>query len=155
MEKLKEILRKNNMSVRPEYYSGRGATTSDLDSNLLFSIQKDIREQFGEKPAKEFAKMIYGINVLSATAFLNELYSLFYNNWKYIKTKETATKHIAVGKDKNGNYDAERGAFGVMEYIFSSNRDQTQEIKSYFLFKNGFKQKKVIFDNFYNETKYY
>ena len=70
MEKLKEIIRNNNMSTRPEYYSGRGATISDLNEKILFGIHKDLKKEFGESAGNGFVKMVNGIKVLSATAFL-------------------------------------------------------------------------------------
>ena len=79
MEKLKDIIRNNRMSTRPEYYSGRGATTSDLNDQILFGIHKDLKKDFGEDAGNGFVKMIDGIKVLSATAFLNGLYELYYN----------------------------------------------------------------------------
>jgi len=34
MEKLKDIIRNNNMSTRPEYYSGRSAIICDLNGQV-------------------------------------------------------------------------------------------------------------------------
>lgn len=148
MEKLKEIIRNNNMSTRPEYYSGRGATISDLNEQILFGIHRDIKKQFGEKAGKGFVKMVDGIKVLSATAFLNGLYDLFYNNWKY---NDQQPNSITVPKDENGEYDTTIGMIGVVESIFSSGRDGTQQIKSHFLHSNGIKNKTTRYcrDGFY------
>lgn len=84
MEKLKDILRESGMSTRPEYYSGRGATRSDLDSSILGRIYDGILKEYGKRPANYYVKMVADIKVLSATTFLQELYMLFNNNWKYI-----------------------------------------------------------------------
>ena len=44
MEKIsaREIVRSVGMYDRPEYYSGRGATTSDLDGDKLYAIYQKI-----------------------------------------------------------------------------------------------------------------
>lgn len=64
IDKLKDIIRKNGMSTRPEYYSGRGAIRADLNDKILFGMHKDIKEKFGEKPAKAFVQMVDKIKVL-------------------------------------------------------------------------------------------
>ena len=94
MEKLKTIIRNNQMSTRPEYYSGRGAITCDLNGKMLEGIYQGIKKEYGVNAAKNFVKMINNIKVLSATTFLQELYNLFYNKWKYINKKEHAASVI-------------------------------------------------------------
>ena len=47
MDKLKDIIRNNGMSTRPEYYSGRDAIISDLNEDILFGIHKDLKKEFG------------------------------------------------------------------------------------------------------------
>lgn len=151
MEKLKDIIRNNRMSTRPEYYSGRGATTSDLNDQILFGIHKDLKKDFGEDAGNGFVKMIDGIKVLSATAFLNGLYELYYNNWIY---NEQQPDSITIQKDDDGNYNSNVGMIGVMESLFSCGRDDTQQIKSHFLRCNGVKCKE-IYDNYRGYYGYY
>lgn len=145
MEKLKEIIRNNKMSIRPEYYSGRGATTSDLNGNILFGIHRDLKNEFGESAALGFVKMINGIKVLSATAFLNGLYDLYYNNWVYEGRQPDS---MSIPKNENGDYDRTIGMIGVMESLFSSGRDDTARIKSHFLYANGIKPTENYNDKF-------
>lgn len=145
MEKLKDIIRNNRMSTRPEYYSGRGATLSDLDSKILQGIYLGIEKEFGLKAAKNYVKMVVGIKVLSATTFLNELYSLFYNNWKY-KTKKTDESGIAIQKDKNGEYNATHGMLSMFEAMHNQ-RDDTMAIKGQFCYTHKIKAK-VVFDEY-------
>lgn len=147
MEKLKNIIRNNRMSTRPEYYSGRGATISDLDGNILEGIHKGIESEYGKNAAKNFLKMVADIKVLSATTFLEELYQLFYNDWKY-KTKTKHASGITVPKDENGEYDVMAGMFGMMAALTSNGRDDTQRIKSYFLRSHGIQPKEVQYDSF-------
>lgn len=143
MEKLKEIIRNNKMSTRPEYYSGRGATISDLNEQILFGIHKDLKKQFGEDAGNGFIKMVNGIKVLSATAFLNGLYELFYNEWEY---NERQPDSITIPKDKDGNYNSAVGMISVMESLFSCGRDDTQQIKYHFLCSNGVECKEIYND---------
>jgi hypothetical protein len=140
MEKLKDIIRNNQISTSPEYYSGRGATLSDLNDRILEGIHNGIKKEYGADAAKNFVKMVSDIKVLSATTFLQELYDLFYNKWKYTNKKEHAAG-VAVGKDENGDYDLVGGMFGMMEAMMGSGRDDTQMIKTGFLIRHGIKPK--------------
>lgn len=156
MEKLKDIIRNSNMSTRPEYYSGRGAITCDLNGNQLEKIFQGIKKEFGDKAAQNFVKMVDDIKILSATTFLEELYMLFYNDWKYKKKpKERQAKGISVPKNENGEYDDRSmlsGMMGIFAAMSSGGRDQTPEIKSYFLMNHGVKPKgKVVSVWFGNE----
>ncbi len=104
MNKLKDIIRNNGMSTRPEYYSGRGATISDLNDKILFGIHRDLKKEFGDDAASGFVKMVDGIKVLSATAFLNGLYDLFHNNWKY---NNHQPEQMSIPKNEDGNYNVD------------------------------------------------
>jgi hypothetical protein len=148
MEKLKDIIRNNNMSTRPEYYSGRGAIMCDLNGKILEGIYQGIKKEFGENSAKNFVKMVEDIKVLSATTFLEELYMLCSNNWKYTK-KKTHAAGVTVPKDENGEYDLVGGMFGMMNAMMSSGRDETQSIKNYFLSQHGVKPKGIVHSNGY------
>lgn len=139
MEKLKEIIRNNRMSIRPEYYSGRGAILCDLNGEILEGIYQGILKEYGKIAAKNYVKMVADIKVLSATTFLEELYMLFRNEWKYMK-KKTHANGISVPKNENGEYDensAMSGMLGIMSAMFSSGRDDTITIKSWFLQTHG------------------
>ena len=48
------------MNERPEYYSGRGIRTEDLDANKLYHIYEIIKEQISETAANSFAWMVAG-----------------------------------------------------------------------------------------------
>jgi hypothetical protein len=148
IETLKNIIRNNNMSTRPEYYSGRGATLTDLNGNILEGIYKGIEKDFGVKAAKNFVKMVADIKVLSATTFLEELYSLFNSNWKYLVRKKHASG-ISIPKNKDGEYDetsAISGMFGLMAAMTSGGRDDTMSIKGHFLSTHGVKPDKMKYD---------
>ncbi len=153
LEKLKEIIRNNRMSTRPEYYSGRGAILCDLDGKILEGIYQGILKEFGEKPASNFVKMVADIKVISATTFLQELYELFHRDWKFKKKRQHASG-IAVQKNEDGTYNAEHGVLGIMSSLFND-RDETQMIKGYFLSKHGVKPKENISkDGYYMYIEY-
>lgn len=158
MEKLKDIIRNSNMSTRPEYYSGRGATLSDLNSEILQKIYVGIEKEFGTKAAKNYVKMVDDIKVLSATTFLEELYQLFYNNWKYVKKRSHASG-ISVPKNDNGEYDDNSvlsGMMGIFAAMSNGNRDDTQSIKGNFVYSHGIKPKERYYsDGKYNIIRYY
>jgi len=142
MEKLYNIITSNRMSRRPEYYSGRGAITSDLNYNILEGIYQGILKEYGEDAAKNFVEMVSDIKVMSATTFLQELYNLHNSNWKYVKKEEHA-HGVFVPKNDDGEYDEismTMGMFGVINAM-SNTRDETQRIKGSFLNSHGIKGK--------------
>lgn len=156
MERLENILRNNRMSTRPEYYSGRGATLSDLDSDILSGIHKEIKKVYGDDAADNFIKMVAGLKVASATTFLNELYRLFNNNWKFVENPRQDKNGIEVPKNKNGEYDSFMGQQGIMSHIhMGSQHNDTRHIVSQFLYSNGVKQDTVHWqDSFGNSSRY-
>jgi hypothetical protein len=156
MEKLKEILRNANMSTRPEYYSGRGAITCDLNGTQLEKIYQGILKEFGKRAAQNFVKMVDDIKVLSATTFLEELYMLFQNSWKYTKKpKEHQANGISIPKNENGEYDDRSvmsGMLGIFAAMGNNGRDETQEIKNYFLMNHGVKPKGKVMSVWFGEN---
>jgi hypothetical protein len=163
MEKLKDIIHNNNMSTCPEYYSGRGAITCDLNGNMLEGIYQGIKKEFGDFAAKNFVKMVVDIKVLSATTFLEELYMLCSNGWKYRnKPKSRQANGISIPKNENGEYDdrsAMSGMLGIFAAMSNGGRDETPAIKNYFLSNHGVKPKgkvmSVWFGNERHETRQY
>lgn len=141
METLKNIIRNNNMSARPEFYSGRGAIMCDLNGEILENIHNDIEKEYGKDAAKNFIKMIADIKVLSATTFLEELYCLFNRNWKYAKKRKHASG-ISIQKNEDGQYDVMHGMLSIFSAL-TSDRDETMLIKSNFLSKHDIKPKKI------------
>ncbi|RPI84278.1 MAG: hypothetical protein EHM34_03880 [Nitrosopumilales archaeon] len=151
MEKLKDIIRNNKMSTRPEFYSGRGAILCDLTGEILEGIFKGIEKEFGKIAAKNYVKMVHDIKVLSATTFLEELYQLFYNNWKYRKKKKHADG-ITIPKNAKGEYDersAVSGMMGIFSAMSNGDRDETRMIKGHFLERHGIKPKRLMLRDSY------
>ena len=144
MEKLKEIIRSCNMSTRPEFTSGRGAILCDLNGTQLEKIYQGILKEFGKKPAENFVKMVDDIEVMSCTTFLEELYMLCGNNWKYTrKPKEQQANGISIPKNEQGEYDDRSMMSGMLGMFaaMSSGRDETPQIKNFFLSCHGIKPK--------------
>lgn len=123
------------MSDRPEYYSGRGATTSDLDPNKLQKIWTAILAHRGAKEAEAFVRMVESIPVLSATDFLLALCALERNNFKW--------DHDMLPKGKGIHATDHGSAFGTVMSVMSGSMksDSTREIKFPFLNKHGRKIK--------------
>lgn len=153
MEKLKNIIRDNKMNARPEYYSGRGAIMSDLNSEILQGIHKDILTLYGKEAAKNYVKMVADIKVLSATTFLEELYQLFGNDWNYTEREQHASG-ISIPKNKDGEYDETSMVSGMMGIFsaMSNDRDDTNWIRNDFLHTHGVKKNVV---RCYNGLGYY
>ncbi len=131
------IVQEAGMSERPAYYSGRGTVTSDLNSMILTKIAALIEKHHGEDAKKNFVKMVAGLKEANATDFLNELYMLEGNNWKY---REQIHK---TGNDV-GDHDTSLGAaFATIidTKAGSRNVDQTSAIRDQFLRSNGIKVK--------------
>ena len=143
MENFKNIIRNTGMSTRPECYSGRGATTSDLNSDILFSIHKDIKKEYGKVAAESFVRMVAGLKVASATTFLNELYRLFNNGWKFRENPHQDKMGIEISKNEDGEYDGIMGMLGVVNAM-NQGHDSTSHIVGAFLHANGVKPKKTI-----------
>jgi hypothetical protein len=138
MNELHDIIRNNGMSTRPEYYSGRGATLSDLNSQILQGIYDGISKEFGEDADENYVKMVADIKVLSATTFLQELYNLERNGWKYTE-KQKHADGIAIPKNKDGEYDEISTLHGLISVVgtMSNNRDDTGIIRGSFLASHG------------------
>jgi len=73
------------MSGSPEYYSGRGIRTSDLNYTILIKIAELIEKYHGDDAKKNFVLMVSKLKTANATDFLNELYRLQANDWKIMK----------------------------------------------------------------------
>lgn len=116
------------MSARPGYYSGRGATASDLDSKILNQIADAIKKHYGENAHENYVRMVWSMPSLSATAFLNNLYALERANWDLSRAEIT---------NDGKSFESEREAWGLLAEVLSqanshSRFDQTESIRSGF-----------------------
>lgn len=121
------------MSGRPEFYSGRGATISDLDGDRLYAIYQKIAQELGTRQADAFVTMVKKLKTLSATNFLNALYALERNDWNLTEFNES---NIDLGSDRAGRDIITFTT--VAESLFSCGIDDTEYIRSSFLRKIGF-----------------
>jgi hypothetical protein len=127
-DKVREFVQNVGMSARPEFYSGRDAMTCDLNGKQLEGIYQSIINEFGEDAGKNYIQMVSDIKVLSATTFLNSLYSLCNNDWLWNKNNEGSDISI----------DGEGSAWGTTgSVLFGGQRDETMSIKSGFLSRHG------------------
>ncbi len=130
-----EILREANMSSRPEFYSGRGAITCDLNYEILTNIAGLIVKYHGEAQKAEFVKMVAAMRRATATDFIVSLYRLERSGWVF----ETAVDQGGIEVANTGH----PSDFGInMATIFGgiagdNQRDETPEISSRFLRENG------------------
>lgn len=130
---LTEIVRQAGMSDRPAFYSGRGATTSDLDGRKLKKIHDLIKSEIGEKEADGYILMVAGMKELSATAFLNTLYGMPYSYWKF---NYEAPGHD-IEKDEDGNHNVMQGMATILAAMGRKGRDDTSATKRDFLYLVG------------------
>ena len=118
----------NSMSSRPGYTSGRGATTTDLDSKKLSFIYDKIRENESIDAADNFVQMVKNLQIASCTEFLVSLYKLEDRGWKYDDS--------FFGKSSNDVYVENEGeAIGTIFSAFGGGirHDDTLSIVSKFL----------------------
>ena len=131
------------MSSRPAYYSGRGATLSDLNSEKLLKIQSQIEKKHGKDASKAFVNMIQSMSNLNATDFIENLYMLERKGWVW-DIKSTSKNGFDFDKNKDGSHNESQ----LMASLFSAmgnKRDETHQIKSNFLLKNGIREVLPIF----------
>jgi hypothetical protein len=116
------------MSARPEFYSGRDAMTCDLNKKHLEGIYEQIINKYGSEAGNGFIAMVKDIKVMTATKFLNSLYTLCRNDWNWKNSMEGDSISI----------DGEGTALGtIFSVVSSSGRDETEIIKGDFLRNHG------------------
>ncbi len=153
-KKLENIIYGVGMSLRPEFFAGRGANTSDLNHKRLHGIWLGIKDTISDTAADSFVQMVSKIEVISATTFLQELYALCDNDWQLDEHHEDAPG-IVIQKDNNGNHMVAHGimAMSAAMSIAEAEIDQTQEIKAWFLKCRGVPPKGRTYDKMGNSTK--
>ena len=125
------------MSTRPSFYSGRGATTTDLSSAKLERIYQAIERNVSGNAAKAFARMVRDIPVLSATDFLLCLERFVAADWQWEKDM--------LGQE-NGIYATDMGsALGTVVSVLggSRDRDETVAIRYDFLLRHDLKEPRL------------
>ena len=133
----RQIVRKAGLDDRPEFYSGRGATSSDLNDQILERVYNVVNQEYGEEVSKQFVQMVADITVLSATDFLNSLYGLESMGWKWDK-KLASRGGIDVGPD-NGSREGIGTCTIFNAFSGMSSQDETGYIRGPFLIRHGVK----------------
>lgn len=138
----KEIIRTycQRLSPHPDYYSGRGAMVGDLNSEMLDQLHGGIVKEIGKKAGEQFLDMVANIDVLSATLFLNSLFALESNKWKWKKIKQVsrANDHIEITSSPEPDAKFLSGMFSIGSWLGGgSMRDETPLIRNEFLRKHG------------------
>jgi len=133
---ISELLSNTGLSSRPEYYSGRGATRSDLNSEILEKIFQLIKNNYGSEAATQYSHMVRDMEKLSATDFLISLYNLQANDWKWKKVLTSSRNSIYAG-----DYGS---AFGTVMSVLGgmNNVDETESIRDQFLKNHKLGQRK-------------
>ena len=135
----KQLIEKARMSTRPEYYSGRGVNLSDLNWQHLQVIYNGIKENLDDAACQNFLQLIENIQSLSATNFLNQLYSLESNGWIYRPFSED---DIDLGPDI-----PQRGTIAFATLMSPYNRchnADTNFIRNKFFYLIGYKTEELV-----------
>lgn len=127
MKHANEIVMAAGMSARPEYYSGRGATTSDLNERILEKVHALITQEHGAEAAKNFVQMVEDIPKLSATDFLLSLFRLEGSAWLWTFDLLGAERGIYATDEATGMGTILSAMSGM------GDRDETQYIKGHFI----------------------
>jgi hypothetical protein len=124
------------MSTRPGFYSGRGATTTDLSSEKLEILYKAIQYNVNDKAAQAFAQMVADIPCLTATDFLLSLARLEGRGWIW---------DAGMLGDEHGVYASgvAEGWGTVGEALGGRDADHTVIIRSTFLRAHGIRDPRV------------
>ncbi len=137
---------KDSLSTRPEYYSGRGPNEGDLNSNHLKDLHRGIKVELGDAAAKAFVSMVEVLADMSATAFLNSLYRLESNGWRFDASLFNGSGDgIAHDGMRDGGVSAMCSIFATLGRDSDPERDRwrSDSIKAAFLRSVGSKVRQV------------
>lgn len=124
---VKRIVSTSGVCSSPEYYSGRGAKSCDLNGKNLIEIYKKLAKLDIEK-AMAMAKMTMNMKTLGATEFLRSLYNLASDDYK-LEDNEVIENNVYLG---SGTLK-QMCVVGVASIASSMHRyDETPSIKSEF-----------------------
>jgi hypothetical protein len=129
------------MSTSPSYYSGRGATTDDLNDAILEKIWTAVEKNRGKNAAKAFVDMVEAVPVLSATDFLITLAALDRADWKWHPRLVSSAKGVDIARNADGSHNEASGLATMASMLFGRDRDQTFTIRGAFLRRHGRKVK--------------
>ena len=151
---IRRIITTSGLSDRPEYYSGRGAMICDLNSNMLYLIYKKLARLDSNK-GLNMAKMTLEMSTLGATEFLENLYSLAYNNYDLEKIK-LSSDNVSFGNSRGDSMFA-IGLASLASTLGTPRTDVTPSIKESFINMlpekviNNIDLEQIDFGNDYND----
>ena len=127
----RKIITSSGMSARPEFYSARGATTTDLNSNKLETIYQSVKREVGQDAANNFLYMVLDMEKLSATDFLLSFYALGSNDWKWEQELASKEKGLYVTNETTG--------FGTIAGVLlgDNDKDESDAIVGEFFKRHG------------------
>jgi hypothetical protein len=73
---------KGQFLFRSSYYTGRGVSSSDLNSAMLEGFYQGIKTEVGVQEAANFVKFVDSLNDLSASAFIQAFGSFWHSECK-------------------------------------------------------------------------
>jgi hypothetical protein len=116
------IINYTNMSTEPSYYSGRGNTTTDLNSELLEKIYTGVKTENGDAAAKAFVNLVGQMQTdASATTFLTAFQRLDNAGWIFNKNlvpnnNQEADADAIAEQAQSG--DVDNALFGMANMVF-------------------------------------
>ena len=119
----REIVQSVGLNCLPNYYKGRGARFNDLDGTKLANIHQKIQENLGKDAARAFVTMVENVKVLSVKKFLESLYALEQNDWRFSEVIQ-----IEIDEKKE-NYGSMSAVYEYHENLY----DDTVAIRRSFL----------------------
>lgn len=97
------ILISSGIGADPGYYSGRGATLSDLYPDRLEIIYQSVLQGHGKSAAHEFAELVRTMPKLSATDFIIAFLKLGSHGWKLEKEHLGGAKGVYIDNEGQAN----------------------------------------------------
>ncbi len=97
-------------SDRPDFFSGRGPRTSDLNGELLSRIHAQVVHDNGAKAGEAFVAMVADLPSASMTNFLLNLRALSDRGWEH-DPRDLDAREESMDDARS---DAERGAIGFV-----------------------------------------
>ena len=122
----------NNIIHMASFYSGLGVRSSDLNYKHLSSFYYQLK-RISDKWAKEFVKLVQGIDILGASQFINAFD-------KFAKDGFTCMKNKSDDNDKKNDRlsKEQQEAVSIMGFIASFGKKTEDNIRDTELMKNDF-----------------
>jgi hypothetical protein len=136
-EALKQVIRDAGMCTAPSFYSGRGATPTDLNDDILEKLYQGIEgnPEFPDCAAEGFLDLVENLPKMSATDFLIALDALAFDDWVW-KNEVEHLDGTSIPPDR-GNGVHEAIAFCTIASQAFNRVDQSWMIRNDFLQRHG------------------